>query len=198
MSVDAIGRVSQAISGILEAQLAGTGVATEVFIGSPSQRGNGAAQLISLFMFHMEPNKEMRNFPRAVNGLPDPVAQDALPVDLRYMISFFRTGAGSETDELIRLGHVIAALHANSTIGEAMVPGQNVRLTPEPYPMEEISRVWGLFNDRRYVTSVVYLASPVFIDARAALRGAPVESRRLDSGHNMETPDVFGRGEAGT
>jgi len=44
------------------------------------------------------------------------------------------------------------------------------------------------------VTSMVYLATPVFIDARDAIRGAPVESRRLDSGVSAETPDMFGNG----
>ena len=118
----------------------------------------------------------MRNAPRAIEtaGATDLVPQDTLPVDLRYMISFFRADAGADTDDLLRLGHVIAALHDNPTIGPGLVPGQSVRLTPEPYPMEEISRVWGLFNNKQYVTSMVYLASPVFVDAGAALRGGPI------------------------
>ena len=193
MSVEAIGRVTQAMRGIMRARLAGSGVDTPIFVGSPGLRPDGSTALISLFLFHLEPNREMRNAPRALAdaGATDLVPQDALPVDLRYLISFFRADAGSDTDDLLRLGSVIAALHASPTIAESLVPGQTVRVTPEPYPMEEISRVWSLFANKQYVTSVVYLASPVFVDASAALRGGPVVSRRVDSGHSAEAPDVF-------
>jgi len=196
MSVDAIGRVTQAMRGIIRARLAGSDVDTPIFLGSPGLRADGSDALISLFLFHLEPNREMRNAPRAVAtaGATDLLPQDALPLDLRYLISFFRSDAATDTDDLLRLGNVIAALHASPTISESQVPGQSVRVTPEPYPMEEISRVWGLFSNKQYVTSVVYLASPVFIDAAAARRGGPVVSRRLDSGHSAAAPDIFGHG----
>lgn len=199
MSVDAIGRVTQALRGIIQGRLVATGVETSIFVGSPGLRPAGGDMLVSLFLFHLEPNREMRNVPRAINavGASEPIPQNALPLDLRYMISFFRAidGAASNIDDQLRLGHVIAALHDNPTIGEGMVPGQSVRLMPEPYPMEEISRIWGLFPNTHYMTSIVYLASPVFIDASATLRGGPVISRRYDAGHSMKAPDVFGRGQ---
>ncbi len=197
MSVDAIGLVTQALHGLIRARLAGTPVDSPVFIGSPEMRPAGSPALISLFLFHLEPNGEMRNIERLreAPGAADLLPQDALPVDLRYMISFFRPDAAPDTEDLLRLGNVIAALHETPTIGESMVPGQSVRITPEPYPMEEISRIWGLFQNRSYVTSIVYLASPVFIEARDTVRGEPVVSRRLDSGHSAETPDFFRRGD---
>jgi hypothetical protein len=58
--------------------------------------------------------------------------------------------------------------------------------------MEEINRLWSLFPNTPYTTSIVYLASPIFIDAGAALRGTPVTERRLDSGPSAARPDVFG------
>lgn len=198
MSIEAIKLVTQGIQALIETKLAVENLPTQVFLGSPAQRNDVNTHLVSVFMFHLAPNGEMRNAPRTINGAPDPVLQDALPFDLYYLISFFRSGNGSETVDLHRMGATIAALHETTTVAEAIIPDQSVRLTPVPYPMEEISRVWGLMNDKPYVSSFVCLASPVFIDARAAVRGAPVRSRRLDPGHSAETPDVFGRKEGGS
>ena len=146
-------------------------------------------------MFHLAPNGELRNAPRSTSGTPEPISQDALPLDLYYLLSFYRAGNVSETVDLQRMGAAIAALHEAPTIGESIIPNQEVRLTPEPYPMEEISRVWGLMNDKAYVSSMVYAARPVFIDARATERGEPVLNRRLDPGHSAKKPDFFRRME---
>lgn len=193
MSRDALNMVTLALQKLVHTALGGVGQPDDqVFIGPPVPMLVGSRP-VSIFVFHLEPNRELRNTPRLVEaGSSDPVAQDALPIDVRYLISVFRQASATSPNELLSMGQVIAGLQATPTIGGGLVPGQEVRLTPEPYPMEEMSRIWSLFPNAPYTTSIVYLASPVFIDARDAIRGAPVESRRLDSGTTAETPDVFG------
>lgn len=196
MSDTALNLVTLAFQRLLHTAL-GTGGQPDdsVFIGPPVP-GPATARPVSLFLFHVEPNREMRNQPRAIAGSgSDPVPQNALALDLRYLISVFRQGGAAATspNELLALGQVIAGLQSAPGIGQALVAGQQVRLTPEPYPMEEMSRIWGLFPNAVYATSMVYLASPVFVDANEFQRGAPVVSRRLDSGSSAETPNVFGR-----
>jgi hypothetical protein len=156
---------------------------------------------VALFLFHIEPNRELRNTERLtsppLDAPPDGplLPLDALPLDLRYLISVFRRADGggiADPNELTTLGQVIQVLHGAPTLGGALLPGQEVRLTPEPYPMEEMSRVWGLFPQTSYRTSIVYLATPVFVEADPLLRGTAVEQRRLDAGLSGDTPDVFG------
>ena len=156
-----------------------------------------------MFLFHIEPNRELRNAERLRTPPPgappdqSAVELDALPLDLRYLISVFRTaggGAAGDPNELAALGQVIQRLHAEPTLTGAILPGQEVRVTPEPYPMEELSRVWGLFPADPYRTSVVYLATPVFIEAGPLVVGPPVQSRRLDPGLSANPPNLLGRG----
>ena len=197
MSRDALSRTTLALQKLMHTALGGAGQPDDlVFLGPPIPTQVGA-RVVSLFPFHLEPNRELRNAQRFSHlpqggGPVDPPEQDALPVDLRYLISVFRPPGAAEPSELLRLGQIIAGLQATPTLGGALLPGQEVRLTPEPYPMEELSRIWGLLPDVAYTTSIVYLASPIFIDAREMARGRPIEERRLDTGPSTETPDVFG------
>ena len=42
-------------------------------------------------MFHLEPNRELRNAERLIDGASsDPLGQDALPLDVRYLICVHR------------------------------------------------------------------------------------------------------------
>jgi hypothetical protein len=160
-----------------------------VHIGAPI-RDERINSEVSLFLFHIEPNAELRNerrfgAPSASESAQRPVMQlDALPLDLRYLITVFRRGDINTADpnELTTLGQVIQALQGQPTLSGAELPNQVVRLTPEPYPMEEMSRIWGLFPNEPYRTSMVYLATPVFVEAGNIGLGPPVLKRKQKIG----------------
>lgn len=107
-----------------------------------------------------------------------------LPLDLRFLITVFRSPDPTvETpNELLVLGQIIQILHARPTLAGENLQGQEVRLTPEPYPMEELSRIWSLFPQDVYRTSVVYLASPILVDAGDLPSGPPVQRREQRGG----------------
>ena len=207
MSAEAIRATTLAIQRLLHTAVGLRNAATgalegspdeSVFIGPPVRGADGVgSRPVSLFLFHLVPNGELRNAPRYVtaadDGAPadDPDERDALVLDARYLISVHRPVGVAEPNELSRLGQVLAALQARPTLSGALLPGQEVRLSPEPYPMEEMSRIWGLFPNEAYRTSVVYLATPIFVDARDVLRGEPVASRRVDAGVSAEPPALF-------
>ena len=118
---------------------------------------------------------------------------EGLPLDLRYVISVFRRPPNAaDPVELRVLGKLVQALAAQPTYTDPVLPGQTVRLTPEPYPMEEMSRVWGLFPTTPYQSSIVYLASPVVITFATPTPAAPVTQRRLRGGVLTGTGNVFG------
>jgi hypothetical protein len=172
------------VTAALAARLA-TGIGGPVYVGPPNVTDVGARKLC-LFLFHVVPNQTLRNeryYAARPGDLTGPLAEaNALPLDLRYLVSVFRSaGAGgggvSDPDELLTLGLAVRALHDHPVIDEAQVPGQTVRITPEPYPMEELSRVWGLFPETSYRTSMVYLASPVSVALDPPPAGPPVRQR---------------------
>ena len=185
MSTNAISQTTRAFQKLVHQSLTVPGAPDDlIFIGPPA-KGQVGDRIVSLFPFHLVPNPEMRNSERySRNDDPDPRPRNALPMDIRYLISVFRPEGATEPSELERLGEIVAGIHANPTLGGALLPDQDVRLTAEPYPMEELSRIWGLFVSSSYVTSVVYLASPVFIEAGDVMRGVPIEERRLGFGQS--------------
>jgi Pvc16 N-terminal domain len=187
MTVDAIQLTTEALKGLLETTL-GPG---EIFVGPPTEQAAAAASA-SLFLYHLVPNAELRNEPHLDGlrgGLPNAGAHNSIPFDLRYLITVFRPtspdGGGSPI-ELLRLGQIIQTLHATPVLTGARLPGQTARLTPDPVSMEEVSRVWGLFPETSYRTSVAYLATPVFVDAPLVQAGPRVREAHRGAGQWQE------------
>jgi hypothetical protein len=189
VSADAIALVTAA----LQHRLA-SAIAEPVYVGPPIPDDVGARKA-ALFLFHVVPNQALRNEPHYVAPAGDPtgplVEAPALPLDLRFLVSVFRSaGAGgggvSDPDELLTLGRIVAALHERPFIDGAQVPDQLARITPEPYPMEELSRVWALFPQTSYRTSMVYLVSPVSVAVPPPLAGPPVLQRTSRQGPLVE------------
>jgi hypothetical protein len=194
MTADAIQRTAEALQSVLASATGGA-----VMIGSPEQRpADGPG--VSLFLYHLAPNPDLRNEPHHRPRAGDVTTRtgpvDAVPLDLRFLITVFRTLGGdpaASPTELRTLGAIIQALHATPVLTGARLPGQTVRLTLDPVPVEEMNRVWEMFPQTAYQLSVVYLASPVFVEMPPTLAGEPV--RRVDRhmGAAKDAPDVAGR-----
>ena len=173
-----------------------------VHVGPPlrAEMSNDAA--VVLFLFRITPNADLRNTPRIplpgsapVTG--DAPAVEALAVDLLYLITSFRPGgvgnaAAADPTELATLQGIIAGLHAAPLLTGSSLPGQEVRITPSGDQMEELGRLWSLFPDVAFRTSMIYLATPVFIEIGTAGRYPAVGERRLDAGLASEPPAMAG------
>ena len=68
------------------------------------------------------------------------------------------------------------------------MPGQTVRITPEPCTVEDLSRIWGLLPQSSYRTSMVYLASPVLVTSDPPAGDARVTERRYRAGLLPDPP----------
>jgi hypothetical protein len=186
MSANAIALITDAVRARLETAV-GVG---QVYVGPPVAEDVGDRKL-ALFLFHVLPNQTMRNQIHYVPASTDPqdpfVEANAIPLDLRYLVSAFRSaGAGNgglaDPDEMLNLGAAIQQLHAYPDIDSSQVPNQLARITPEPYTMEDLSRVWGLLPQTSYRTSLVYLVSPVFIAIDPQLDSPRVTQRSYRQG----------------
>jgi hypothetical protein len=171
--------------------------ADQVYVGPPVA-ADVEPRRLSLFLFHLQPNRDLRNAEHHVtpppNGDQPRMAVDALPLDLRYLLSVFRRagdGGAADADELNTLGRAIQALHAEPTLRGPGLDDQIVRVTPEPYPVEEMSRVWGLFPQASYRTSMVYLASPVFVSVDLEPAAPRVLERTLMDGPSTDPSDLL-------
>ena len=178
MSADAIEMVTAELRDRLSAA-----VDSPVYVGPPLVE-DVTGRKLSLFLFHVMINQALRNERHLLATPGDDTAPlvevETLPLDLRFLLTVFRkgTGAAADPDELVTLGQAIAALHADPVIGAGP---DFARVTPEPYGMEDLSRIWGLFPRASYRTSMVYMVSPVYVTLTPAV-AASVRRRTVRPG----------------
>ncbi|MCS3499327.1 hypothetical protein M2189_001712 [Bradyrhizobium japonicum] len=170
MNKEAIQRVSEAIAGRIDAALNAalrSPLPVKRVIVAPPTKDHLEVMQVVLFPYRLAVNTALRNTERVLppsgpHGTPV-VFNDALPLDVFYLITVGTT----HTDDLesqLWLGTVMQALQQNPTLSGAAVDGDTVRISLEPAVLDEMSRVWAMFPDADYRTSVIYVASPVWID----------------------------------
>ncbi len=186
MSEAAIFNTAQALRSHIGQVVGGV---NNVHIGAPIRNEVGIAR-VSIFPFHFEVHKELRN---QLNFRPPPILEpvqgvrekvDSLPFNIRFLITVFRTpdASAQSPNELSLLGLIIQLLQAEPNLVGENLESRTVRMTPEPYSMEDLSRIWGLFSQDAYRSSIVYTASPVYVDARILPAGVPVQERSQNTG----------------
>jgi hypothetical protein len=172
MKGDAVQVVTKALQDLLTATI-GT-----VYVGPLDDPQASGAKAI-LFLYRVAVNPDLRNSAHVVpppnQGDPPVVYDSALPLDLFYLLTPGDAQVGGELDALGTLGQAMQVLQAEATLTGVPVQGETVRITLDPISSEEMSRIWTLFPTANYRTSVVYLATPVWIDpAAATVTGPPV------------------------
>jgi hypothetical protein len=182
MKADAILRVTEALRERLKVALAQSGVPGTVFVGPLDDADASGAALI-LFLYRIAPNPSLRNREhRVASSAPPPVQvfQNALPLDLYFLVTVGTTPNSSEETMLRALGFVMQAMQAEPELTGPAVSQETVRVTLEPLTTEEASRIWALFPTANYRTTIAYLATPVWIDPPVAAPGAgPVREDQL-------------------
>lgn len=185
MKADGILRVTEALKKRLEVALAGSGVPGSVFVGPLDDADASGAALI-LFLYRIMPNASLRNREHRMSSSGTPpvlVFQNALPLDLYYLVTVGTRPGASEETPLRALGFVMQELQAVPDLNGAPVGHETVRVSLEPLATEEASRIWALFPTANYRTSIAYLATPVWIDPPTAAPGpAPVVEDQLLAG----------------
>jgi hypothetical protein len=180
MSADVLLRVSRVLKAVIEGDLdVGPG---KVTIGAPPvASANLEGPRLGLFLYRIDPVPELRNLPRALPperpGMAAPTER-ALPLNLRFLLTAFgpedERAAGAE--QLLLLGAALRAIQLAAVLGADRLPGQTARVTLDPVGTEEISRVWSLFPNTAFQTSVGLLVTPVYVGLGAQPLAAPVTS----------------------
>jgi Pvc16 N-terminal domain len=186
VTADAILRATEALRDRLNGALVRSGVPGTVFVGPLDDTGASGAAL-TLFLYRVVPNASLRNHEHRVPTGKSPqvvaVYQNALPLDLYYLVTIGTTPGSGEETLLKALGYVIQALQVEPDLTGPGVNQETVRVTLEPLTTEEASRIWALFPTANYRTSIAYLATPVWIDPpQATPPAAPVTRDQLFAG----------------
>ncbi len=197
MDADAFKQVTTAIQGRIAAA---TG--TTVHVGPlDDTEATGSSGLV-LFLYRVAVNPDLRNTghrpppkqteprPTAAGAPPSPsseadiaeIFESALPFDLFYLLSASPSPAGDDLEGLGQLGQAIQVLNDQPFFMGSLLRGELVRVSIDTVSTEELSRIWALFPTVNYRTSVIFFASPVWIDPKApAMPGIPVVSQGYDA-----------------
>jgi hypothetical protein len=162
MSDTAIQRVAEALATRLE-----DNGNHSVYVGPLDDPDARNANLV-LFLFRVAVHGDLRNTEHIVPGAlptdPPVVYRDALALELHFLLTVGGSADAGEPGSLGTLGRAMQLLNGAPILSGISVDGQTVRVTLASVSSEEMSRVWTLFPTANYRTSVIYVASPVWID----------------------------------
>jgi len=157
----------------------------------PDAPTGAAASRINVFLLQITPNSSFRSadvpFRRGDGSL---IQRPRAAVDLHYVISCYGDDATLVPQML--LGIITSVLHARPVLTRDMIAAtlanpqyaflatsdlgaevEQVKLTPTPMSLEELSRVWSVLFQTPYTLSTAYQASVVFLDHPEAVTPAP-------------------------
>jgi hypothetical protein len=182
----AIAAVTATLTKMIQAAVAADPVVSNgtVTARPPDRARQGApVNQVNIFLYRTSIDAAWRN-QDPPSARPGESGQPPLPLVLSYLI----TGYGEDDDEILAhrlLGIAMAVLNDTPVLSRAQIasalppPGsglenqaERVRITPDPRPQDEISRMWTTFNTG-YRLSVSYDAAVVLIDSTRPIAAAP-------------------------
>jgi len=169
----------------------------DAFVGRPDQ---AKPPCVNVFLYHVAPNAALRNddVPTRDSGGAF-VQRPRAALELDFLLTMH--GAEADLEPQKMLGAVIRTLHAapvlNRTIIEQALGDQGddqaplfhsnlleateaIRFTHLPLTFDDLSKLWSMFGDTKYVLAVAYQASPVIVEgAEEPPAPLPVRSRNV-------------------
>jgi len=202
----AIPAVTASIVAIVQARMNAAGLVATPSV-APGTLDSGSAPCVAVHLYRVERNGYRDNEQLATRASDGQLRQTPrAALDLHYLLAFH----GTDEYETHRLMAIAAAgLAATPDISRALVASvgstyvgaagndladadELVRVTPESISVDEISRLWALYQPDTFRPTLGYSAGPVIVDADEtpgtvlpvagfALGARPLSSPRLDA-----------------
>jgi len=159
-----------------------TNLATDIVLSAPDSDIPAAARL-SIYLYHIESDPQLRNQPELAVGTTG-LVRAPLALRLYYLLTPLLDD--EEFNQLV-LGRILQALHdrpfidevADGPLDDSRGGGSpKLRLSLEPMTLENLSRVWHAMGSD-YRLSLAYLMRTVMIDSALA----PRRASRVEEAH---------------
>ncbi|HEX3047491.1 MAG TPA: DUF4255 domain-containing protein [Bacillota bacterium] len=171
---------------------------SSVTFESPAVMGETAAPKLSLFLYQVCLNSQLRNSEpiyddKTQQWLDPPVALDLYFLITPYakdretellilekIIALFQNqwifkdldqGSGADLDEIITLQKSLAA-----------TGNENIRIVPHDIPQEELNRLWERFSGKPFKLGISYLMTPVRIPMGTGYRAPQIREKVIKVG----------------
>jgi len=196
----AVAAVTATLRNLLEAGL-GTGTVTVSARALDKARDGGGGPQVNLFLYHTQLDGAWRNQDLPGKLKPGETGSPPLPLALFYLLTAYDDDKDEVKSQQL-LGRAMRILHDHPLLGAAEIQSsfptsdlhqqiERVRITQEPMPVDEISKLWTAFQTP-YRTSVAYQVSAVLIESlRSAKTPLPVLRRGEDDRGVTSAPDLI-------
>ncbi|WP_396957640.1 DUF4255 domain-containing protein [Nitrosomonas sp.] len=168
--------LAQIVRNAVQSVLPGADVLTERPDGAPP-----GEQRVRLFLYQVSPNTALRNSDlptRSANG--NLTKRPTVALDLHYLLAFYGDERALEPQRM--LGAVVRDIHAKPVLMRQMIEDaiasepflsnsdltdavEQVKFTPLPLSLEELSKIWSVFFQTTYALTIAYQASVVLIES---------------------------------
>jgi hypothetical protein len=164
----------------------------QIALLSPAE-AEGQDIRLTLFLYSIVENPYLKNSEgRLINETE--TRYPPLSVDLYYLLtSYVPEGIPDPTDRALQshrvLGRAMRVFYDNGILagtilqGELAGTGAELRLSLNPITVEDLTRIWSVFPNRAYRTSVSYLVTPAELDSERLLKAQRVVSKQADHDH---------------
>ncbi len=168
-------------------------------------RVNSSGDQVNLFLYTTQVDGALRNQDMPGKVKPGETGRPPLPLILFYLLTAYSDDKDEEKSQML-LGRAMNILHDHPLLGAAEikdatvtnVPGsdlheqiERVRITSQPLPIDEISKLWAGFQTP-YRTSAAYQVAVVLIESRRpAKTPLPVLKRGEDDRGAVAEPGLI-------
>lgn len=156
---------------------------------------------VNVCLYRVSPNPNWRNADLPTRRGTTVLRKPQIGLDLYYLLSFY--GNDKELEPQRLLGYTVNALHADPQLPRDVMRNfanpahalhldyllgsdlgdqpELVRITPTELSLEELTKLWSVFFQTKYVLSVAYTATVVLIEAdlTPAKPAPPVETTQV-------------------
>lgn len=170
----------------------------------PLDKARKGGDQVNLFLYTTQIDGALRNQDMPGKVKPGETGRPPLPLILFYLLTAYSDDKDEERSQML-LGRAMNILHDHPVLGAAEIkdatdtnlPGsdlheqiERVRITPQPLPIDEISKLWAGFHTP-YRTSVAYQVSVILIESRRpAKTPLPVLKRGEDDRGAVAEPGL--------
>jgi hypothetical protein len=193
MSVEAIGDVSDTLVNLLKSNIDDFSDETQdVIIASPTDIPQQPAKTeIALYLYSIIENPDLKNEER-LRIDHKTSRRSPLSLDLYYMLTVYPVFSNDANEQHGHnlsahrtMGRAMRVFYDNGILAGSMLRGtllnsaQELRITLNPITVEDLTRIWSVFPEASYRTSVCYLVTPIRIDSVDVATAQRVVERQL-------------------
>ena len=192
MSTKVIADVSETLITLLRNNMGGLvqDPQKEIVLLSPGELQEKKVRL-TLFLYSMVENSFLKNDRRPIED-PGKTRFVPLSLDLHYILSTYTPNVNIPDPALEAmkvLGKAMQIFYDNGIISGSVLQGDlpknnaKLRITLHPISIEDLTRIWSVFPNIAYCSSVGYLVTPARIESERIFKAKRVTSKQTDSDH---------------